>query len=72
MTELHNTPNIELGKFVVEALISEGLIMPENKETLLSKICDGKMAANEWRSCIEMKIIKDEGKDNDGKSDQKN
>lgn len=71
MTELHNTPNMELAKVVVGTLNSEGLIIPENQETILSKIYSGKMTANEWKSCVEMKILKDEGKVNDGKSDQK-
>jgi len=71
MTELHNTPNMELAKVVVEPLTSEGLIIPENQENILSKIYGGRMTANEWKSCVERKILKDEGKVNDGKSDQK-
>lgn len=69
MTELDNTPNVELGKAVLETLVSEGLIVPENQESILSKICDGSMTASEWKSCVEMKILKDEGKVDDGKSD---
>ena len=70
MTELDNTPNVELGKGVVETLVSNGLIIPENQESILSTICDGRMTASEWKSCVEMKILKDESKVDDGKSDQ--
>lgn len=70
MTESNNTPNMELGKVVVETLVSEGLIVPENKESILPRICGGKMTSSEWKSCVEMKILKDEGKENNGKSDQ--
>jgi len=71
MTELHNTPNMELAKDVVETLISEGLIISENQEKVLQKMYDGRMTANEWKSYVEMKVLKDEGKVNNGKSDQK-
>ena len=70
MTELDNTPNVELGKAVVEILVTNGLIVPENQESILSTICDGRMTASEWKSCVEMKILKDESKVDDGKSDQ--
>lgn len=70
MTELDNTPNVELGKAVVEILVSDGLIVRENQESILSTICDGRMTASEWKSCVEMKILKDESKVDDGKSDQ--
>ena len=70
MPELDNTPNVELGKAVVETLVSKGLIVPENQESILSTICDGRMTASEWKSCVEMKILKDESKVDDGKSDQ--
>lgn len=70
MTVLDNTPNVELGKAVVETLVSKGLIVPENQESILSRICDGRMTASEWKSCFEMKILKDESKVDDGKSDQ--
>jgi len=72
MTDKADTPNAELGKVVVETLVSEGLIITDQKETILSKICDGKMTLSEWKSCIEMKILKGEGKLKDGKSDQQN
>ena len=70
MTESNNTPNMELGRVVVETLVSEGLIVPENQESILSMICRGRMTASEWKSCVEMKILKDEGKAEDGKSDK--
>jgi len=70
MTELGNTPNWELGKAVVETLVSNGLIVAENQESILAAICDGRMTASEWKACIEMKILKDESKVDDGKSDQ--
>jgi len=70
MTDKNSTPNAELGRVVVESLVSEGLIIPDKKEALLSRICDGKMTQGEWKSCIEMKILKDEGRLKDGKSDQ--
>jgi len=70
MTESNNTPNMELGKVVVETLVSQGLIAPENQENILSTICGGRMTAINWKSFIEMKILKDEGKVYDGKSDQ--
>ncbi len=70
MTEINNTPNMELGKVVVETLVSEGLIVPENQESILSKICGGRMTDSDWKSCVEMKILKDESKVVDGKSDQ--
>ena len=72
MAELHSTPNMELGRNVVEALISDGLVTDENQETIFMKICGGKMTANEWKSCVKMKILKDESKVNDAKSDRKN
>ena len=70
MNELDNTPNVGLGKAVVETLVSSGLIVPENQENILSTICNGRMTASEWKSCVEMKILKDESKVDDGKSDQ--
>ena len=70
MTESNNTPNMELGKVVLETLVSQGLIVPENQESILSTICGGRMTASDWKSCVEMKILKDEGKVYDGKSDQ--
>lgn len=70
MTESNNTPNMELGKVVVETLVSQGLIAPENQENILSTICGGRMTASDWKSCVKMKILKDEGKLYDGKSDQ--
>ena len=70
MTESNNTPNMELGKVVVETLVSHGLIAPENQENILSTICGGRMTASNWKSFVEMKILKDEGKVYDGKSDQ--
>jgi len=70
MTELGNTPNGELGKAVVETLVSKGLIVSENQESILATICDGRMTASEWKSCVEMKILTDESKVDDGKSDQ--
>jgi len=70
MTELDNTPNVGLGKAIVETLVSNGLIVPENQESILSTICNGRMTASEWKSCVEMKILKDESKVDDGKSDQ--
>jgi hypothetical protein len=70
MTESNNTPNMELGKVVVETLVSQGLIAPENQENILSTICGARMTASDWKSCVEMKILKDEGKVYDGKSDQ--
>ena len=70
MNGLNNTPNMELGKVVAETLVSEGLIVPENKESILTKICGGRMTASEWTSCVEITIIKDEGIEGNGKSDQ--
>ena len=70
MTESNNTPNMELGKVVVETLVSQGLIAPENQENILSTICGGRMTAINWKSFVEMKILKDEGKVYDGESDQ--
>ena len=70
MTESNNTPNMEMGKVVVETLVCQGLIAPENQENILSKICGGRMTASDWKSCVEIKILKKEGKVNNGKSDQ--
>ena len=70
MTESDNTPNMELAKVVAETLFSEGLILPENQESISLRICDARMTASEWKSCVEMKILKDESQVDDGKSDQ--
>ncbi len=70
MLETNNLPNMELGKIVVGSLISERLILPENQESILSKVCGGTMKASDWKSFIETKILKDESKVDDGKSDQ--
>ena len=72
MTESNNTPNMELGKVVVETLVSQGLVAPENQENIFSTICGGRMTASEWKSCVEVKIIKDESEVEDGKYDQEN
>jgi hypothetical protein len=72
MTESNRTPNMELGKVVVDVLVAEGVIISENQEDILSKICSGKMTTDEWISCAESKIIRDEGKASDVKSDKKN
>ncbi|MHC4648820.1 MAG: hypothetical protein ACYTBJ_25465 [Planctomycetota bacterium] len=70
MTESDNTPNMELGKVVVETLVSHGLIAPENQENILSTICGGRMTPGDWKSCVQIKILKDEAKVYDAKSDQ--
>jgi hypothetical protein len=61
---------MELGKVVVETLVSQGLLAPEDQENILSRICGGRMTASDWKSCVAMKILKDEDKVYDGKSDQ--
>lgn len=67
MSEINNTPNMELGKVIGEILVSEGLILPEKQANILQKLCDGTMISSEWKSSIEMKILKDEGKIDDAK-----
>ena len=63
----NNTPNTDLGKLVIEILVSEGLILPENETSILQKICDGKMTSSEWKSSIEKKILNDGSRVNDAK-----
>lgn len=72
MTDRNMNPNEELGKVVSESLASEGLIVTDDMENIVSKICDGRMTIGEWKSCVEMKILNDEGKLGDEKSSQEN
>lgn len=72
MPETNNTPNMELGKVIVEILVSEGLILPEKRASILQKLCDGTMTSNEWKSSTEMKILKGGGILDNAKSDQEN
>ncbi len=72
MTERNMNPNEELGILVAESLASEELIVTDDMENIVSKICNGRMTIGEWKSCIEMKILKDEGKLEDGGSNQEN
>jgi hypothetical protein len=70
MPDINNAPNVKLGKVVVEMLVSEGLILPEKQARILQALCDGKMTSSEWKSSIQTKVLKDEGKADDAKSDQ--
>ena len=72
MIESKENPNIELAKVIVGNLISEDLILSDNEEDILLKICEGRMTAQEWKMCIERKIIKEEKTVENGKSDREN
>ena len=50
--------------------LPEGLIPSENQARILEVICDGKMTSSEWKSSIQTKVLKNEGKVDDAESDQ--
>ena len=72
MPDGNMNPNEQLGLVVTEALASEGLVVPDDKEDILSKLCNGRMTSDEWKLCVEKKILKDEGELDNGESSQEN
>ena len=53
-----NTPSEELAQKIVERLVAEHLLMPEDTVKLLPKLAEGKMRPEDWRLAVEKAITK--------------
>ena len=47
------TPSQQLAREIFEALQAEGLIAEQDRDSLLPKLAEGRMKAEDWRLAIE-------------------
>lgn len=48
-----STPSQDLAKKILEKLIAENLVTPDDEKKLLPKLAEGKMRSEDWKLTIE-------------------
>lgn len=49
-----DTPSAQLASKILERLINEKLLAPEDRAKLLSKLAEGKLKSEDWRLALEL------------------
>ena len=53
------SPSHELAKIVIERLVSENLIIPEDAKKMIDKYAEGKLRQEDWRLSFEKRFDKE-------------
>jgi hypothetical protein len=54
-----DTPSAQLAAKIMDRLIDEKLLTPEDRKKLLTKLGDGKVSQEDWRLAIELAHAKE-------------
>ncbi len=58
-----DTPSKQLADKIMDRLITEGYMSPDDRKKLLSKLADGKLKPEDWRLAVELSGSRTEAKE---------
>jgi len=53
------SPSAQLAQEIIDQLITEKILLPEDRKALILKLAEGKLQAEDWKLALEKKL--DEG-----------
>lgn len=51
-----NSPSAQLAKEIIDQLIAEKIVVPDDRKSLTTKLAEGKLQASDWKLAVEKSL----------------